>query len=131
MRAVFGTVLAVALSVCMGAAHAEPLSGGALKKALSEKTLILSKNGKKTKRRLELTLRANGTAGSLHVPSGQVLPMTWNVSGRTLCLTQKKDGKEFCMATQVEGSSVLVQMQSASGKTNQLKGTLSPLLRGA
>jgi hypothetical protein len=115
----FGWVL------CGGSAQADPLSGTQLKEKVSDTVLVLSKSGRKTNRRLEVTLNRDGTGASLTLPRKINVPVTWKVKGRDLCLTQKKDGKEFCMITQTDGDDVLVQMRTDDGAGRQLKGTIT------
>ena len=126
MRILLTSLMAFSLMITAEIAQADPLSGSRLKAALGDTVLVLSKNGRKVKRRLEVKLHKNGTGGSLHVPSGQFIPLTWAVKGRELCLTQA-DKPEFCMITEVIGRDIRVQLQTGDGKTRQLKGTITPL----
>lgn len=116
------------LLVCgLSSAQAETLSGADLRAKLSDTTVMLSKNGRKVRQRLEMTLLKNGTGQSLHVPSGQSIPVEWEIRGRELCMLKGQNGQDFCYTTEIDGNNIRVQARTSSGKLRQLKGTISPL----
>ncbi|WP_152618461.1 hypothetical protein [Leisingera sp. ANG-Vp] len=120
-------ILSILLVCGLSSAQAETLSGVELKAKLSDTTVMLSKNGRKVRRRLEMTLLKNGAGQSLHVPSGQSIPVEWEVRGQELCILKGRNGQDACYATEIEGNSIRLQARTSSGKIRQLKGTISPL----